>query len=111
MRIKIAKSRLWLVTSTKRFYLCQKISVMQEPFDIEIGQINYSVFPEGNDSYTIFKDGREYIQIQKDTSSIWLKMDYKTELPIFEEDEEVNAIGQAIENYVPEEDDEEEEEL
>ena len=31
-------------------------------------------------------------------------MDYKTELPIFEEDEEVNAIGQAIEKYVPEED-------
>jgi hypothetical protein len=83
---------------------------MQEPFDIEIGPINYSVFPEGNDSYTIFKDGREYIQIQKDTSSIWLKMDYKTELPIFEEDEEVNAIGQAIEKYVPEEEEDDEEE-
>ncbi len=89
--------------------LSKKKSTMQEPFDIEIGPVNYSVFPEGNDSYTIFKDGREYIQIQKDTSSIWLKMDYKTELPIFEEDEEVNAIGQAIEKYVPEEDDEEEE--
>jgi hypothetical protein len=36
-------------------------------------------------------------------------MDYKTELPIFEEDEEVNAIGQAIEKYVPEEDEEEDE--
>lgn len=84
---------------------------MQEPFDIEIGPVNYSVFPEGNDSYTIFKDGKEYIQIQKDTSSIWLKMDYKTELPIFEEDEEVNAIGQAIENYVPEPEDEEEDGL
>jgi len=89
----------------------QKKSAMQEPFDIEIGPVNYSVFPEGNDSYTIFKDGREYIQIQKDTSSIWLKMDYKTELPIFEEDEEVNAIGQAIEKYVPEEEEGDEEEL
>jgi hypothetical protein len=38
-------------------------------------------------------------------------MDYKTELPIFEEDEEVNAIGQAIEKYVPEPEDEEEDEL
>jgi hypothetical protein len=28
---------------------------MQEPFDIEIGPINYSVFPEGNDSYTFLK--------------------------------------------------------
>jgi len=96
----------------KKDYLSLKKNIhMQEPFDIEIGPINYSVFPEGNDSYTIFKDGKEYIQIQKDTSSIWLKMDYKTELPIFEEDEEVNAIGQAIENYVPEPEDEEEDEL
>ncbi|PWS28261.1 hypothetical protein DHW03_10345 [Pedobacter yonginense] len=82
---------------------------MQEPFDIEVGNITYSVFPEGNDTYTIFKDGKEHIQIMKDTSSIWLKMDYKTELPIFEEDEEVNAIGIAISSYVPEEEDEEEE--
>jgi len=88
--------------------LVKKVA-MEEPFDIEIGPVNYSVFPEGNDQYTIFKDGKEYIQIQKDTSSIWLKMDYKTELPIFEEDEEVNAIGQAIEKYVPEEDDDDEE--
>jgi len=100
-----------LKVNEKIFYLCKKTFSMQEPFDIVIGPINYSVFPEGNDSYTIFKDGKEYIQIQKDTSSIWLKMDYKTELPIFEEDEEVNAIGQAIEKYVPEEDDEDIEEL
>lgn len=75
---------------------------MQEPFDIEIGNIPYAVFPEGNQTYTIFKNGQAYIQIQKDTSSIWLKLDHKTELPIFEEDAEVNAIGQAIENHVPE---------
>ncbi|WP_421941882.1 hypothetical protein [Pedobacter sp.] len=81
---------------------------MQEPFDVEVGNETYAVFPEGNDTYTIFKNGKEYIQIIKDTSSIWLKMDYKTELPIFEEDEEVNAIGKAINEYVP---DEEEDDL
>jgi len=81
---------------------------MQEPFDVEVGEQTYAVFPEGNDTYTIFKNGKEYIQIVKDTSSIWLKMDYKTELPIFEEDEEVNSIGQAISAYVPEEEDEDE---
>jgi len=82
---------------------------MQEPFDIEIGTTLYAVFPEGNDNYTIFKNGKEYIQIIKDTSSIWLKLDYKTELPIFEEDEEVQAIGNAINNYVPEPEEDEEE--
>ncbi len=82
---------------------------MQEPFDVAVGKVTYSVFPEGNDIYTIFKNGKEHIQMQKDTSSIWLKLDYKTELPIFEEDEEVNAIGIAISNYVPTEDEDEEE--
>lgn len=79
---------------------------MQDPFDLRVAGKNYAAFPEGNDTYTIFKDGKEHFQIMKDTSSIWLKLDYKTELPVFEEDEEVNAIGKAIEEYVPEEEDE-----
>ncbi len=83
-----------------------------EPFDIEVGTVNYAVFPEGNDTYTIFKNGTEYIQIQKDTSTIWLKLDYKTDMPIFEENEEVNLIGQQIEAYkqLPQNEEEEEEE-
>jgi len=81
-----------------------------EPFDISVGKIDYAVFPEGDDTYTIFKDGKEYVQIQKDTASIWLKLDYKTEMPIFEENEEVNAIGQQIEAYkeIPQEEEDEE---
>jgi hypothetical protein len=81
-----------------------------EPFDIEVGTVNYAVFPEGNDTYTIFKNGTEYIQIQKDTSTIWLKLDYKTDMPIFEENEEVNLIGQQIEAYkqLPQNEEEEE---
>jgi len=83
-----------------------------EPFDITVGKVDYAVFPEGEDTYTIFKDGKEYVQIQKDTASIWLRLDYKTEMPIFEENEEVNAIGQQIEAYkeTPQEDEEDEEE-
>lgn len=82
-----------------------------EPFDITVGKVDYAVFPEGEDTYTIFKDGKEYVQIQKDTASIWLRLDYKTEMPIFEENEEVNAIGQQIEAYkeTPQEDEEDEE--
>ncbi|WP_207924656.1 hypothetical protein [Pedobacter changchengzhani] len=82
---------------------------MQEPFDIEVGETHYAVFPEGNDTYTIFKDGKEYVQVLKDTASIWLKMDEKTELPIFDEDKEVNEIGKAIEAYVPEVEEEDDE--
>ncbi|MDB5136506.1 MAG: hypothetical protein JWP37_3109 [Mucilaginibacter sp.] len=71
----------------------------EEPFDIEIGVITYSVFPEGEDIYAIFKDGIEYVKIQKDTEQHWLKLDPATEMPLFDNDEEVNTIGRQIEAY------------
>lgn len=83
---------------------------MQEPFDIQIGEIDYAVFPEGNDTYVIFKNGKEYVHIQKDTESQWLKLDQETALPLFEADEEINAIGREIVAYVPEPEEEEESE-
>ena len=72
---------------------------MQEPFDIELGGIVYSIFPEEEDTYTIFKDGAEYVKIQKDTDEHWLKLDEETDLPLFTEDAEVNDIGKAIATY------------
>lgn len=83
---------------------------MQEPFDIQIGNINYAVFPEGNDTYVIYKEGKEYTTIQKDTDMQWLKLDPETALPLFEVDEEINSIGQQILAYQPEEEEEEDEE-
>ena len=72
---------------------------MIEPFDIEIGDETYAVFPEEDEMYTIFKDGIEYVKIQKDTDGIWLKLDDETETPLFGHDEEVNNIGKAIVIY------------
>lgn len=72
---------------------------MKEPFDIQVFDMIYSVFPEENDTYTIFKDGMEYVQIQKDTESQWLKLDPESGIPLFGMDEEVNMIGQAINQY------------
>jgi len=82
---------------------------MQEPFDIQIAAIDYAVFPEGNDIYVIYKDGKEYAHIQKDTDTQWIKLDPETATPLFETSDEINAIGQAILSHVPEEDPEEEE--
>lgn len=84
---------------------------MQQPFDISIGPDDYAVFPEGNDTYVIFKNGKEYVQIQKDTEEQWLKLDAETALPLFEMDEEINAIGREIAAYVPEEEEDDEEGL
>lgn len=80
---------------------------MQQPFDISIGDVDYAVFPEGNDTYVIFKNGKEYAHIQKDTDLQWLKLDLETAIPVFEIDEEINNIGREIMAYVPEEEDEE----
>jgi hypothetical protein len=84
---------------------------MQEPFDILVNGIVYSVFPEEDNVYTIFKAGVEFGKIEKDTENTWLKLNPETEMPMFNNDTEVNQIGQAIINYVPEEDDEDEEEF
>ncbi len=72
---------------------------MKEPFDIELLDRSYAVFPEENDTYTIFKEGIEYLQIQKDTETTWLKLDPETGVPLFGLDEEVNLIGKAISEH------------
>jgi hypothetical protein len=71
---------------------------MQEPFDITVGRKIYSVFPEEENIYTIFKEGIEYLKIQKDEDH-WLKLDPQTELPRFEKDEEVDQIGLYISQF------------
>lgn len=68
----------------------------KEPFDVEIGDVVYAVFPEEEDTYIIFKEGEEYLKIIKDTDTSWLKLNPETELPMFGMDEEVNAIGAKI---------------
>jgi hypothetical protein len=69
---------------------------MEEPFDINLGRIVYSVFPEEDGVYAIFKEGIEYMKIQRDTEQVWLRLDPETDLPLFGEDEEVNRIGMEI---------------
>ena len=74
---------------------------MEEPFDIELGDVVYSVFPEEEGAYTVFKDGAEYVKILKDTEGHWLKLDPDTDLPLFEEDAEVDLIGKEIQRNNP----------
>ncbi|MBP3943109.1 hypothetical protein J5U18_05960 [Sphingobacteriaceae bacterium WQ 2009] len=69
---------------------------MKEPFDIEIAGVEYAVFPEEEDTYTIFKDGKEYVQIIKDTDTQWLKLSPESGLPLFGMDEEVALLGAEI---------------
>jgi hypothetical protein len=85
---------------------------LQEPFDVLVSGVVYSVFPEEDNVYTIFKAGIEFGKIEKDTDNVWLMLNPETDTPMFDNNPEVDAIGQAITNYVPEpEDDEEDEDL
>jgi hypothetical protein len=69
---------------------------MLEPFDIEIEDLVYSVFPEEEDVFAIFKEGVELMKIQKDNDTHWLKLDSESEIPLFIYDIEVELIGQQI---------------
>jgi hypothetical protein len=69
---------------------------MIEPFDIEIEHLTYSVFPEEEDVFAIFKEGVELMKIQKDSDTHWLKLDAASEMPLFVYDIEVELIGQKI---------------
>lgn len=73
---------------------------VQEPFDIVIRDVVYSVFPDEKDTYTVFKEGKEYVQVIKDTDTHWLKLNPETGLPMFGMDEEVNLIGAEISKHI-----------
>jgi len=72
---------------------------LQEPFDIEIDGVLYSVFPDEKDTYTIFKEGIEYVQMIRDNETNWLKLNIETGMPMFGMDEEINLIGQEINKF------------
>ncbi|MES2268526.1 MAG: hypothetical protein V4520_17305 [Bacteroidota bacterium] len=84
---------------------------LKEPFDILVSGVVYSVFPEEDNVYTIFKAGTEFGKIEKDTDNVWLLLDPETDTPLFDNNAEVDAIGQAITNYVPEDDEDEDEDF
>lgn len=61
----------------------------------------YEVIPEEDGIYTIFKDDLEYIQIRRQEKGVkWFRIDYKTDLPIIEENDEVDAIGRVIVRFL-----------
>ncbi len=75
---------------------------MQEPFDLFIEPHDYAVFPEGNQTYAVYKEGKPYLLIQKDEASQWIKFDSETAIPLFEEDAEVQQLGKLIDSYLTE---------
>ena len=69
---------------------------MEESFFIKVNGIIYEIVPEEGNTFTIFKDDSEYTQILRNKNKVWMRIDYKTDEPIVEENKEVQDIGRMI---------------
>lgn len=67
-----------------------------DSFYIKVNGIVYEIVPEEGNTFTIFKNGSEYTQILRNKNKKWMRIDYKTDLPIIEENDEVEDVGEAI---------------
>ncbi|TDG34777.1 hypothetical protein EZJ43_16885 [Pedobacter changchengzhani] len=69
---------------------------MLDPFYMKVNGTIYEVVPEEGDTFTIFKGATEYCQVLRNSNKKWMRIDYKTDLPILEENKEVEDIGRLI---------------
>jgi hypothetical protein len=74
--------------------------MITESFYFKIGPTLYEVIPEEDEIYTIFKNGIEHVQIMRNKNMKWLRLDYKTDQPIIEENEEIDSIGRVIVKFL-----------
>ena len=70
---------------------------MLEPFFVKVNHIVYEIVPEEDHTFTVFKWGEEYIQIFRNKNKKWMRLDYKTDQPVIEVNDEVEDLGMAIE--------------
>lgn len=75
---------------------------MDESFFIKVNGIIYEVIPEEEGTFTIFKDDAEYMQMLRNKNKKWMRIDYKTDEPILEENKEVEDVGRLIDRYLNE---------
>lgn len=67
-----------------------------DSFYIKVNGIVYEIVPEEGNTFTIFKNDSEYTQILRNKNKKWMRIDYKTDEPILEENKEVEDIGRLI---------------
>lgn len=75
---------------------------MDESFFIKVNGIIYEIIPEEEGTFTIFKDDAEYMQMLRNKNKKWMRIDYKTDEPILEENKEVEDVGRLIDRCLNE---------
>lgn len=72
---------------------------MEDSFQFKLRGAIYEVVAEEDNTFTIFKMAEEYLLITKLNGKKWVRIDYKTDEPVIEENDEVEDIGNIIERY------------
>ncbi|SOD20249.1 hypothetical protein [Pedobacter xixiisoli] len=73
---------------------------MEESFHFKLRGLVYEIVPEEDNTFTIFKMEEEYLLITKLNGKKWVRIDYKTDEPVIEENDEVEDFGAIIEKYM-----------
>ncbi|MGE6218580.1 hypothetical protein [Nubsella zeaxanthinifaciens] len=72
---------------------------MEESFQFKLRGSIYEVVVEEDDCFTIFKMEEEYLLITKLNGKKWVRIDYKTNEPVIEVNDEVEDIGNIIDRF------------
>lgn len=72
---------------------------MEESFHFKLRGLVYEVVAEEDNTFTIFKMGKEYLLLTKVNNKKWCRIDYKTDQPVIEQNDEVEDIGGVIDRY------------
>jgi len=72
---------------------------VEESFQFKLRGSIYEVVVEEDDCFTIFKMEEEYLLITKLNGKKWVRIDYKTNEPVIEVNDEVEDIGNIIDRF------------
>ncbi|MDQ8003723.1 MAG: hypothetical protein REI64_02920 [Pedobacter sp.] len=72
---------------------------MEDSFHFKLRGAIYEVIAEEDNTFTIFKMAEEYLLITKLKGKKWVRIDYKTDEPVIEDNDEVEDIGSIIDRY------------
>lgn len=73
---------------------------MEDSFHFKLRGAIYEVVPEEDNTFTIFKMAEEYLLVTKLKGKKWVRIDYKTDEPVIEDNDEVEDIGSIIDRYM-----------
>lgn len=73
---------------------------MEESFHFKLRGEIYEVVAEEDNTYTVFKMAEEYLLITKLKGKKWVRIDYKTDEPVIEDNDEVEDLGSIIDRYM-----------